>query len=344
MTLLRSLLYTILSVTLLLSSVANAKVYSVETSAVGGAGHTVSIALSLIAKQNGFAELTVQDGQTLTKSGINLAQGKTDIVPLPNAVYNLMTRGVGPYKKMGKEKSSKLAGDIQALFGFVGAVFLPITFQDSGIEKWEDIKGKRVFVGPPKGAAAVNAINLIKTVTGFEPGKDYEELRFEWSAAGQNFLDRKIDFMIRTATEPSPLIQQYISAAPIRMFGAPKEIVDGPKWSEFTSKFGGQGGTASTDTYDTGVEYVNEVDGKINVFLATFFLGVHKDMSEEEAYNLTKLIYDNMDTFYSTSASAKNYRVEEAVFGMSGTPGLKLHPGAIRAHEERGINIPDQYK
>ena len=114
--------------------------------------------------------------------------------------------------------------------------------------------------------------------------------------------------------------------------------------TEFTSKFGGQGGTASTDTYDTGVEYVNEVDGKINVFLATFFLGVHKDMSEEEAYNLTKLIYDNMDTFYSTSASAKNYRVEEAVFGMSGTPGLKLHPGAIRAHEERGINIPDQYK
>ena len=57
MTLLRSLLYTILSVTLLLSSVANAKVYSVETSAVGGAGHTVSIALSLIAKQNGFCLL-----------------------------------------------------------------------------------------------------------------------------------------------------------------------------------------------------------------------------------------------------------------------------------------------
>ena len=55
-------------------------------------------------------------------------------------------------------------------------------------------------------------------------------------------------------------------------------------------------------------------------------------------------IYNNMDTFYGSAASAKNMRVEEVMFGMSGTPGLKLHPGAIRAHEERGVSIPAKYK
>mgnify|MGYP001343852237 CR=1 FL=1 len=344
MTFLKSLIYALLGVLLIFGSAVNAKVYQVETSTVGGAGHTIAVAMSMITKQNNIAEMQIQGGQTLTKSGINLAQGKTDIVPLPNAVYNLMTRGVGPYKTMGKEKSSKMAGDIQALFGFVGAIFLPMSFQDSGIETWDDFKGKKIFVGPPKGAAAVNAINLIKTVTGFEPGEDYEELRMGWGAAQQAMLDRKIDVMIRTATEPSPLVQQIISASPIRMFGAPKEIVDGPKWSAFTTKFGGQGGTASTKTYPKGVKYVAADGDKIHVFVATFFMGVHKDMSEEEAYQLTNSFYNNMDTFYGSAASAKNMRVEEVMFGMSGTPGLKLHPGAIRAHQERGVSIPDQYK
>ena len=340
----KSFFIMLISVLLMSVGISKAEVFSAETSQVGGAGHTVTVAMSVIAKNTGTGEIQIQDGQTLTKSGINLALRKSDIVTIPNAVYNLMSRGVGPYSKMGKEKSSQMAGEIQALFGFVGAIFLPMTFQDSGIETWADFKGKKVFVGPPKGAAAVNAINLIKTVTGYEPGVDYEELRFGWGAAQQAMLDRKIDVMIRTATEPSPLVQQLISAGDIRIFGAPKEIVNGPEWTKFTTKFGGQGGSISTKTYPTGVEYVDADGDRAHTFLATFFLGVNKNMPEETAYQLTKMVYSNMEQVYGSGAFMRNLRIEEGVFGMAGTPGLKLHAGAIRAHEENGLTIPAQFK
>ena len=91
-------------------------------------------------------------------------------------------------------------------------------------------------------------------------------------------------------------------------------------------------------------EYVDADGDRAHTFLATFFLGVNKNMPEETAYKLTKMVYSNMDQVYGSGAFMRNLRIEEGVFGMAGTPGLKLHPGAIRAHEENGLDIPAQFK
>lgn len=38
--------------------------------------------------------------------------------------------------------------------GFKAGAYHPVTLAGSGIESWEDIRGKTVFTGPPAGSAS----------------------------------------------------------------------------------------------------------------------------------------------------------------------------------------------
>ena len=51
----------------------------------------------------------MQEGQTLTNSVLNVAQGKTDIAPMPIILGFLLDKGRGPYSKQG-ENGAALAG------------------------------------------------------------------------------------------------------------------------------------------------------------------------------------------------------------------------------------------
>lgn len=75
------------------------------------------------------------------------------------------------------------SGNIRSLFSFLGGHIHPLTHADSDIEKWEDIRGKRVFLGPPAGSVSGQTTSLIKAITGMEANKDYEAIKLAWSAA-----------------------------------------------------------------------------------------------------------------------------------------------------------------
>jgi TRAP-type uncharacterized transport system substrate-binding protein len=82
------------------------------------------------------------------------------------------------------------------------------TFADSGITRLEELKGKRVYLGPPGGAAYVTTSRLIEAVTGMKPDKDYEVARLGWDAASQSFQDGHIDVYFNPTLAPSPVISQ----------------------------------------------------------------------------------------------------------------------------------------
>lgn len=68
-----------------------------------------------IAGTQGIANIQLSDGQTLTNSIQNVAEGKTDIASAPHILPFLMSRGVGPYGSLGKEKGAELAGNLRAI-------------------------------------------------------------------------------------------------------------------------------------------------------------------------------------------------------------------------------------
>ena len=104
-----------------------------ETASPGGVPHAVITTLAELAAAQGIANFQVAEGQTLTNSLQNLAQGKTDVSAVPLILPFLLSRGAGPYGKLGKKKGAELVKNTAALYTYTyGATgFTPLTVQTS---------------------------------------------------------------------------------------------------------------------------------------------------------------------------------------------------------------------
>jgi hypothetical protein len=60
---------------------------------------------------------------------------------------------------------------------------------------------------------------------------------------------------------------------------------------------------------------------------------VHKDMSEELAYRLTKAFNENVEKVRKVHSSMETYEVKDGPTGL----GVPLHPGAVKYYKEKGI-------
>ena len=100
-----------------------------ETASPGGATHLSPAHLTEIAGTEGIANIQLSEGQTLTNSIQNVAEGKTDIAGTPHILPFLMMRGVGPYGSLGAEKVLNW----QVIYGrltrsrWVSSFFMPMT-------------------------------------------------------------------------------------------------------------------------------------------------------------------------------------------------------------------------
>ncbi|MFW5825323.1 MAG: TAXI family TRAP transporter solute-binding subunit [Marinobacter sp.] len=69
-------------------------------------------------------------------------------------------------------------------------------------------------------------------------------------------------------------------------------------------------------------------------------LAVREDVSEEDVYQITRTIYENLPFLNNIHAATKDMNIEKAISGLP----MPLHPGAQRYYEEQGIEIPDRLK
>ena len=63
------------------------------------------------------------------------------------------------------------------------------------------------------------------------------------------------------------------------------------------------------------------------------FLVTQSGVSDELAYQMTKTLYENLDTLYAAHNAAKVIKRENAIKGMP----IPLHPGAERYYREVGL-------
>ncbi len=128
----KTVLGTIASVVLVSSAVSAQVNLTAETASPGGATHLSPAHMTEIAGTKGIANIQLADGQTLTNSIQNVADGKTDIAATPYILPFLMSRGVGPYGSLGKEKALSLLAS-QAIIRLPLAYFfsMPMTLKIS---------------------------------------------------------------------------------------------------------------------------------------------------------------------------------------------------------------------
>jgi uncharacterized protein len=263
-------------------------------------------------------------GQTLTKSLLKVGQGNLDTSVMPPPAYADLLKGAGPYAQLG-DKGPAMAADVRGLWGFSASNYHPVVWADSGIESWSQIKGKRVYIGPPAGAANAQIKALIKVASGYEEGKDYEGIKAPWGVAAQSYKDGQFDLLVLPAALGSQALTEMALSRSIR-------ILPMPAGAKPPAALGMVAAKIPKGTYQGQVN--NTVD--IPTWQTVMMVVANKKVSDETAYLLTKTYAQSRNELASGNALLKELPGDDLLSGVI----APLHPGAARYFKEAGIAIP----
>jgi uncharacterized protein len=195
-----------------------------------------------------------------------------------------------------------------------------VTTAGKGIERIEDLKGKRVSVGSPNSGTEVIALRILEAA-GLDPQADLKRQQLGVAESVQAVKDGSLDAFFWSGGLPTGAVtdlatSRKIALLPTDDYVAPLRDRYGEAYAEATIEGG---------TYQ-GVSQGVAVIGVPN------YLVVNRSMSEDLAYQLTKLLFDKKSELVKVHPEANNLDLTTA---QQVTP-LELHPGARRYYQEAG--------
>ena len=316
-----------------------------ETASPGTAPHTAVTTLAEVASGAGIANFQVAQGQTLTNSLQNVAQGKTDLAAVPLILPFLLSKGAGPYAKLGKKTGAELAAKTAVLYTYRYGGYGLYAYDSSSVKGWKGIKGKTVVNGPPRGAALTNARALVRLITGYVDGKDYKGVQSNWGQMVKTITDGTGDAMVLPVTFPDARIIRSLGSGSITLWSVPVKAWNSKNMQKYLRAPGIGPFVVDLNTVKQvkGLTIVSE-DGK---WRSSATLGgefVQTSMDFKLAKALTKAFLDNLDVYKNKAPFMRFTGVGEtdpALTGMCGPMPAKYHPGAVAAWEEAGYKLPD---
>ncbi|PQO24066.1 hypothetical protein C2I36_04745 [Rhodobacteraceae bacterium WD3A24] len=312
---------------------ASAQGYSIEGAGSASLTGIVPQTLAQYASDEGI-DLQVVLGQTLTRSALRVAAGRLDFAVVPPPAYGAMSRGVGPYAQQA-EQAQELSQNMRALFGFPGGTFHAIVWADSGIESWEDVEGRRIYVGPPAGAANAQMRGMVRLATGgYEAGEDYEGMRAPWNAAQQAFQDGQYDVYIAAAAVGQQSLNELSLLRPIRILGMPEDVLGSQEYADFLVDSALTTAEIPAGTYEGQVNS----DETLHTPVTTMMIATNADMSEDVAYRLTRAYWENIDEMKANNALLRTIDESRPFIGVN----APLHPGSLRYYREAGVEVPER--
>lgn len=189
---------------------------------------------------------------------------------------------------------------------------------ESGIKTLADLKGKSLSVGAPKSGTELNSRAILKAA-----GMTYKDIgKVEYLPFAESvdlMKNRQLTATLQSAGLGVASLKDLSNSNEINVVSVPKEIVDkiGPPFVA---------ATIPANTY-------KGQDKDVPTAAVVNFLVTSSAVSDDLAYQMTKLVYDSLPELYSAHAAAHEIKLENAV---KGSP-VPLHPGAIRYFKEKGL-------
>jgi len=201
-----------------------------------------------------------------------------------------------------------------------------VTVDGTGINKVEDLKGKRVSTGSPGSATEVYAIRVLEAA-GIDHEKDIKKERLGVAESVNAIKDKKIEAFLWVGGLPTAAITD-LAATPntkiklLDIAQLTKKMNDkyGPLYAE---------ATIPAATYK-GMDQDNKNNTVWNI------MAVNASMSEDLAYKLTKTMLEKRDDLALVHKEALNIKPE---WQTSSRAGIPWHPGALKYFKEKGIKV-----
>jgi TRAP transporter TAXI family solute receptor len=322
----RALLTAALTAGALIGSSAWAEVFKVTSIAPGMSPFVVNTAIAKVVNSElDDIEFQVRATGAATKHFVDAATGSVDFLFGSPTINWLLVNQVGPFKSFSN--GPDLEKNVGMIFTYQIGPYHYVTRADSGINSLHDLRGKRIFAGPPGGAAKGVVLAAIKETTGIT-AEEMNVQTFGFDAAIQAFQDDKIDVIVLPTNVPSPAVQQFSLTKDIRILDVEVDKMT------LRTLMGATINEIAPDAYGTNQK--NDAATRTHGALVNFSAGMHVD--EEVVYQVTKAIWENLPSLHETAQWMPSTVTKEAA--LSFVVG-RLHPGAERYYREAGWTIPD---
>lgn len=285
---------------------------SLGTAPAGGAFFVVGGALAEVAGLHTDWQVTAEATQGSQENIRRLESGDLDFALSNAAITWFAVRGREPFdQEYGVRSVMTLAPNV-ALF---------VAPEGNGVESIEDLRGRRVVVGPP-GAGFEIFVGALLEGHGVSLD-EIEVLNANQSAAVDLLSDGSAAAAFLGGAVPTASITQ--AATSMDLVYVP--FTDEAKTSLIADYAFFEPATIPAGTY-TGLDAA--YDG-LNV--GSMHLVTHESVPEDVVYTMTKAIYENAPEVVERHPAGKAINAKRVVVD-TGTP---FHPGAIRFFREAGI-------
>lgn len=193
-----------------------------------------------------------------------------------------------------------------------------VASQESGIKEFADLKGKSLSVGAPKSGTELNARAIFGAL-----GMSYSDLgKAEYLPFGESvelIKNRQLDATLQSAGLGVASIKDLAVSVPITVVAVPAGVAE-----KLGAPF--RAATIPAGTYEGQA-------ADVPTLAITNILVTSADVSDEIAYQMTKQLFDHLDTMVAAHKAASAIKIEEAAKGLP----IPLHPGAERFFKEKGL-------
>ena len=223
-----------------------------------------------------------------------------------------------------KDWEGKPQEKLRAVFSIHPESVTIVAAMDSGIDSVEGLKGKVVNIGNPGSGQRGNATDLF-SVAGIDYEKDMQAEGLKAAESAGMLQDGRLDAFFYTVGHPNGSVKEAVAGArKVQFVPVADEIVQ-----KLVDQFPFYAAAKIPLKYYPGVG--NEADVPTFGVKATFC--THADVPEDVVYNVTKEVFENLDTFKTLHPAFADLNKEDMLKGLS----APLHPGAEKYFKEAGL-------
>jgi len=286
----------------------------IGTAAVEGTYHVLAVAMSQAVNSNSDFLNVVAQSTMGSVQNLNLTHMGELHLGMSNAdgVY-WATTGTGMYADQGPL-------DISVVMSLYMSAGQMAVMADSGIETWEDLRGRSVVLGPP-GTTIPEMSRSILRAYGIDPETDITPMYLSFGEGLSNLTDGAIDASFLIGGVPVAAMLNATALNDVRLLSASdaaldQVIAESPFFQRYTIPAG---------TY-SGIDY----DVQTLKIMTEIF--ANNSVPEEAVYEFVRQALENVDEYFDAHVVVAEINPETAASSIS-----RMHPGAERYFRSIGV-------
>jgi TRAP transporter TAXI family solute receptor len=301
-------------------ALSETKFITISTAGVGGFYYPLGSAVAQVLNNKGGMKANVQTSGGSVENVRLLHAKKVEMGFAPQDVLYDAWHGEGAFN----EKIQ----DIRFLFAIAGKNYVIrhgyqlVVPEDSPIQKFTDIKGKRVCLGPAGSGTETKGRRILKAY-GLS-NKDIKQVYLSYTEAAQAIRNRSLDAAGFFSSMPTAAVNELTLQMKVRFIPIESDI------AKNLENYGCKPQWITPKMYSTLKEKVP------TIHFGNHAVIVNQGMDNDTAYKITKLLFQNKETVERSNKGARGY--DET--GIEAVPLTPLHPGAVKYYKEKGVKIP----